>query len=342
MGSLLDSLSVLGTPELAETAARMIGVDIPTAMQAAQLTPPLLIAALARQTEQPGGRDTVSALLEQIGPGIAADPNAAIGNLVTGKYGDVLGDVMGSVESPLLNDLTRAADISGLRSLLKFAAPLGVSAIAAEAEKQALDKDALAALLQTEAREIEASDDPNARIVNAAFTDIAAQDAVKKQFTADQWNAVSSFPALAAGYVAAAGHSGPFGSIKEFAALSRAFDPSRLTGGSALLDAIWNNREASVNKAAETGDLGAIGLDHFNPDDAEMVQKKVLDVAAKAREALAVVSPEEAAAYRNEVMKAATTVAESSKEGGFLGIGGKVISDKERVALNRIRVALGA
>ncbi len=254
----------------------------------------------------------------------------------------MLSEALGPTTGPLLNSLTRASDIPGLRTLLKFAAPLGVSALAAQATRQSLDRDALAAALQTEASEIAASDDVHARMVTAAFADVAAQETLKRQFTAEQWAAVSAFPAIAAGYVAAAGHSGPFGSIKEFAALSRAFDPARLTGGSTLLDAIWNSREAEVNKAAETGDLGAIGLDHFDPDDEEMVQSKVLDVATKAREALAELSPEEAAAYRNEVIKAATAVAESSKEGGFLGIGGQVISEKERIALEKIRTALGA
>ncbi len=75
MGSLTDSLSTLATPELLESVARMIGVDMPTAREAGRLGVPLLIIALAKQTEQPGGRDTVSALLDQVGPGVAARPH---------------------------------------------------------------------------------------------------------------------------------------------------------------------------------------------------------------------------------------------------------------------------
>ncbi len=342
MGSLAESLSALATPELVDAAARMIGVSNADATQAGKLIAPLLIVALAQQTQQPGGRDTVNELLTRVGPGIAQNPVAATSNLITGKYGDVLNDVLGpAAAGPLLNELARATDIPGLRSLLKFTAPLGVSALAAEAERQGLNKDQFAAALQAEAHAFEAADDPNVATVVSAYESIAAQDALKRQFTAEQWTAISAFPALAAGYVAVAGHSGPLGSMKEFAALTKVFDPAALTGGSALLDAIWNSRQVAVKKAAETGDLGAIGLDHFDPDNEEMVQSKVLAVAAKAREALSKVSPEEAATYRNEVIKAATAVADSSKEGGFLGIGGQVISENERVALDKIRAALG-
>jgi hypothetical protein len=153
---------------------------------------------------------------------------------------------------------------------------------------------------------------------------------------------VSAFPALAAGYVAAAGKSGPFGSIKEFAALTRALDPSALTAGSALLDAVWNSLQPAVDRAAATGDLGEIGLDRFDAGDAPAVKARVLDVGEEAWAALSQLPPEEAAAYRNATIKAAMAVAESSKEGGFLGIGGAVISERERAALEDIRGVLGA
>jgi hypothetical protein len=40
-------------------------------------------------------------------------------------------------------------------------------------------------------------------------------------------------------------------------------------------------------------------------------------------------------------MAVARATAEASKDGGFLGIGGKLVSDDEQKALDAIRTALG-
>jgi len=63
------------------------------------------------------------------------------------------------------------------------------------------------------------------------------------------------------------------------------------------------------------------------------VQSAAAAVTAKA--------PDQAAAYKAMLMKVATGVAEASKEGGFLGIGKKVVSEEEQVALNNLQSALG-
>jgi hypothetical protein len=47
-------------------------------------------------------------------------------------------------------------------------------------------------------------------------------------------------------------------------------------------------------------------------------------------------------AYKRFVMTVAQAVAGAHKEGGFLGIGGKQISDTENQALDEISTALGA
>jgi hypothetical protein len=50
---------------------------------------------------------------------------------------------------------------------------------------------------------------------------------------------------------------------------------------------------------------------------------------------------EEADAYKTFVMRVAQAVAGAHKEGGFLGIGGKRVSDAEEQALDEISHALG-
>ena len=53
-------------------------------------------------------------------------------------------------------------------------------------------------------------------------------------------------------------------------------------------------------------------------------------------------TPAELDAYKRFVMTVAQAVASAHKEGGFLGIGGKQISDAENQALDEISTALGA
>jgi hypothetical protein len=63
------------------------------------------------------------------------------------------------------------------------------------------------------------------------------------------------------------------------------------------------------------------------------------------REAIGILSgkatPEEVDDYKRFVMTVAQTVAAAHKEGGFLGIGGKPVSDAENRALDEISTALG-
>jgi hypothetical protein len=67
----------------------------------------------------------------------------------------------------------------------------------------------------------------------------------------------------------------------------------------------------------------------------ERLREAMLILAAKA-------TPEEIDAYKTFVMTVAQAAAAAHKEGGFLGIGGKQISDAENQALDEISTALGS
>ena len=66
---------------------------------------------------------------------------------------------------------------------------------------------------------------------------------------------------------------------------------------------------------------------------------------ARLREAASLVdaqtTPDEARAYREFVLTVAEAVASANREGGFAGIGGKAVSDREQAALDEIRATLG-
>ena len=83
------------------------------------------------------------------------------------------------------------------------------------------------------------------------------------------------------------------------------------------------------------------------PSTAERIKGKS-DVARESterlREALAILgekgSPEDVEGYKQLVLAIAQAAAEAHKEGGFIGIGGKPISDEEKAALDEIRAVL--
>jgi hypothetical protein len=84
--------------------------------------------------------------------------------------------------------------------------------------------------------------------------------------------------------------------------------------------------------------------------DADRVREAGGNIAVVAsqqlREAIGIVEAKSTAAdvdaYKRFVMTVAQAVAGAHKEGGFLGIGGKQISDAENQALDEISTALGA
>ena len=68
-------------------------------------------------------------------------------------------------------------------------------------------------------------------------------------------------------------------------------------------------------------------------------------VTERLREALEILqqkaSPEEVEAYKRFVLSLAEAAAKAHKEGGFIGIGGKEVSESEQAALDEIKAALG-
>ena len=149
----------------------------------------------------------------------------------------------------------------------------------------------------------------------------------KADFNAEEWSTVVEAPLYAGLRVIAADRGG---TLRESAALGRVYRDAR--GGhpaSELLDELVKSPPA-IDQDQLRGSMGNI---------AEVADKRL-------RDAMAVLSskatPEEIDDYKKFVMSAAQAVASAHKEGGFLGIGGKEVSDAENQALDEISVALGS
>ncbi len=68
---------------------------------------------------------------------------------------------------------------------------------------------------------------------------------------------------------------------------------------------------------------------------------RLIDIVKAGTAAVASKSPSEVQAYKDTILSVARAAAEASKEGGFLGIGGTLVSKEEESALAAIKAALG-
>jgi hypothetical protein len=148
----------------------------------------------------------------------------------------------------------------------------------------------------------------------------------KADFNAEEWSTVIDGPLYAGMRVISADRGG---TLRESLAMSRVYQDARQNhGASELLD--------ELVKSPPSIDPEVISNAGGNVADATSQQLRnaigILESKATA---------EETDAYKKFVMTVAQAVAAAHKEGGFLGIGGKQISDAENQALDEISTALG-
>jgi hypothetical protein len=149
----------------------------------------------------------------------------------------------------------------------------------------------------------------------------------KADFNAEEWSTVVDGPLYAGMRVISADRGG---TLRESIAMGRVYQEARTHHGeSELLDELVKSPPSiDPDRLREAGgDLSALAT--------ERLREAIRILEAKA-------TPEEVDAYKRFVMTVAQAVASAHKEGGFLGIGGKQISDAENQALDEISSALGA
>jgi hypothetical protein len=148
----------------------------------------------------------------------------------------------------------------------------------------------------------------------------------KADFNAEEWSTVVDGPLYAGLRVIAASRGG---TLRESLAMGRVYEEARTHHGeSELLDELVKS-PPSIDPERLRQVQGNIGA---------LVQQELRDAIGILR---AKATPAEADSYKKFVMTVAQAVAGAHKEGGFLGIGGKEVSDEENKALDEISTALG-
>jgi hypothetical protein len=159
----------------------------------------------------------------------------------------------------------------------------------------------------------------------------------KSNFTPDEWKLLLESVMMAGIAITAAEPSGVWGLLKEsFAASSELM--------TAKIDAKSNSLIKAVIADFETAEGRSIARDGLK---AQFTNCQPTDIKSKCVETLrqvgAVVdakAPADAAAFKVWLRQVSQHVAESAKEGGFLGIGGVAISEAETATLAEISSAL--
>jgi hypothetical protein len=157
----------------------------------------------------------------------------------------------------------------------------------------------------------------------------------KADFTPEEWTLLAKSPMLAALVVVAASPSGPFGILKEMIALAKLVAETKATQGAdpliAALVADITTREGM--EQARPADLQG-----KNPAEARALALEQLKQGAALLDRKA---PDDAPGFKQWLQAVASRVANASREGGFLGFGGTLVSEQEEQALADIATALG-
>jgi hypothetical protein len=149
----------------------------------------------------------------------------------------------------------------------------------------------------------------------------------KADFNAEEWSTVVDGPLYAGMRVVSADRGG---TLRESLAMGRVYQHARAHHGeSELLDELVKSAPSIDRERVREAGGNIAGL------ASDQLRMAIEILEAKATSA-------EVDAYKRFVMTAAQAVASAHKEGGFLGIGGKPISDAENQALDEISTALGA
>jgi hypothetical protein len=153
----------------------------------------------------------------------------------------------------------------------------------------------------------------------------------KADFSADEWDLLRSSPLMASILVVAASPSGPIGLIQESTAAGKMIVQTAQSAQTPLLKSLAEDltQHMSIPKPPP----GATP-DKVQVAAAEILKRTSALLAQKA-------TPEETSEIKQWLAKVAQATAEATKEGGFLGFGGTLVSDQEKAALATVNSTLG-
>jgi len=150
-------------------------------------------------------------------------------------------------------------------------------------------------------------------------------------YSTEEWQEIVNAPVLA-GMLVIASDPAIFGSIKESAAVAKTINELGQTSDTELIREI--GQAMSGEQKPQMPELPT-------KEGPAAVSKSLIDMCQAAALIVQEKSPEESEVFNRYLIDVAERTAESSKEGGFLGIGATRVSEKEKAAISQLATALG-
>ncbi len=323
MATLLDSLAGAFTPDFLSKIASATGLDTNLVAKGLSTTGPVFTGAMASRAATPTGLESLMKL-------IPTDGGAGLGNLaslVIGAGGaSLLSGILGAGSGAVGRTLDQKLGFRA-SALLPIVGPAVMALLSKVRSERSLDSTGVAGYLASEQRAFVTSGGETAKMVEEALASGAEADAMRAAYSDDEWRAIRLGPMAAAQVVMLSDPSGPVGTLKEATTVARTMSEGRPDAPPASLLAVAWDEPLAMDELKTLGGRKAT-KDSLLAD----VRSAVALVASK--------SPGDAVAYRRFLTMVATKVAEASKEGGFLGIGGTRVSPEEHAALEELNVAM--
>jgi hypothetical protein len=160
----------------------------------------------------------------------------------------------------------------------------------------------------------------------------------KSNFTPEEWKLLLESVMMAGIAVTVAEPSGLWGLLKESFASGSALRQAKINPGSSpLIKAVVADFETTEGQHNARDGL----KEQLSSGKPAEVKTQCIETLRQARALVEAKAPDDAVAFKGWLRDISQHVSEASKEGGFLGIGGVLVSDAEKATLSEISSALG-
>jgi hypothetical protein len=318
MTSLLASFSRVLTPELVSDVGRAARLAGPQAQRGLEIMGPLVLGSLARKSESASGMASVMSLLS---PGsTAGGPEGE-----SKKPAEVLTSVLGPGVSTISKVVGGRLGFD-VKPLLVAATPAILGAISQMAKEMRLDPADVAHSLQQEYAAAMAGATPETRAVLIEAFRLSDEAAtLRARFGDAEWNTIRICPLAVTLYVVTASPSGVRSIAREIAAATEGMRALvKVALPTSLVDVAFGSADGEV-EIPTGGDLDT-------GSRRTAMLRSVRDAVALVKEKC----PIDYRSFGQTLTALARKVAEASKEGGFPGMGGSLVSEQEERAITEI------
>lgn len=160
----------------------------------------------------------------------------------------------------------------------------------------------------------------------------------KSTFTPEEWKLLLESVMMAGIAVTAVEPSGLWGLLKESFASGSALRQAKLDPGSnPLIKAVVADFETPQGQSTARDGL----REKLASVNRTKIKARCIETLRQAGALVGSKAPDDATAFKGWLREISQHVAEAAKEGGFLGIGGVLVSEAEKATLTEISIALG-